>query len=99
MRTTTRRPEYRRRARTCQRYQRSVFEDFPHDPSYWWPDDRTWVFCGDIDFEWAYVEASTACVEEILSVPVIDGVRTRPENPAHSGMDLVNDPNGEVPRS
>jgi hypothetical protein len=76
-----------------------AFEDFPHDPSYWWPDDRAWCLCGDIDFEWAYLAGTPPCVEEVLSVPVIDAVETRLENPAHSGMDVLNDPNGEVPRS
>jgi hypothetical protein len=35
----------------------------------------------------------------VLAVPVIDALATRPENPAHSGMDVINDPDGTVPRS
>ncbi len=38
-------------------------------------------------------------IDEVLATPVIDALATRPENPAHSGMDTINDPHGTVPRS
>jgi hypothetical protein len=74
------------------------FDQFPDNPNYWWPDDRAWCICTDTDFEWAYLAGSVACVEEALSIPLIDGVRTKLDNPAHSGMDRINDPEGKVQR-
>ena len=75
------------------------YGDFPDPPNYWWPDDRSWCWCTDIDFDWGYLAGSAACIDEVLATPVIDGLATRPENPAHSGMDTINDPHGTVPRS
>jgi hypothetical protein len=40
---------------------------------------------------WSYVAASAACIEEVVSVPVMDAIETKPENPARSGMDVIND--------
>lgn len=77
----------------------AAFEQFPHAPGYWWPEDRAWCVCTDIDFAWAYVAGSTACVHELLSIPAIDAVETKPENPARSGMDVINAPDGRVRRS
>jgi hypothetical protein len=76
-----------------------AYADFPDPPSYWWPDDRAWCVAGDVDFEWCYLAGTAACVSEVLAVPVIDAYETSPANPARSGMDLVNDPDGVVPRS
>jgi hypothetical protein len=75
------------------------YNQFSNDPSYWWPDDRAWCMCTDTDFEWSYLAGSRACIDEILAVPLMDAVETKPENPARSGMDLINDPDGAVPRS
>jgi hypothetical protein len=69
----------------------SSYGELPHDPNYWWPDDRAWCVSTDTDFVWSYVAASTACIEEVISVPVLDAIETRPENPARSGMDVIND--------
>ena len=77
----------------------SSYGDLPHDPNFWWPDDRAWCVCTDTDFCWGYIAGSMACIDEVLAVPVIDALATRPENPAHSGMDVINDPDGTVPRS
>ncbi len=41
------------------------YADLPHDPNYFWPDDRAWCLCTDTDFDWAYLAASAACVEEV----------------------------------
>jgi hypothetical protein len=68
-----------------------AFEEFPHPPSYWWPEDRAWCIAGDIDFEWVYLGGSMTCVNEALAIPVIDAVPTRPEDPAHDGMDTINE--------
>jgi hypothetical protein len=38
-------------------------------------------------------------VAEVTGTPVIDALATRPENPARAGMDVINDPDGSVPRS
>ena len=27
---------------------------FTNDPSYWWPDDRSWCLCTDTEFSWSY---------------------------------------------
>lgn len=76
----------------------SAYEDLPHDPNYWWPDDRAWCVCTDVDFDWAYLAGSAACIEEVLSVPVLDAYKTKPENPAAAGMDVINDPDQVVTR-
>jgi hypothetical protein len=75
------------------------YGEFPWAPNYWWPDDRAWCVSTDVDFDCAYVAGSAACIEEILAHPVIDALATKPENPARSGMDIINDPDGIAPRS
>ena len=77
----------------------NAYTQSSNDPSYWWPDDRSWCVCTDTDFKWSYLAAGRACVEEFLALPVMDAVETKPENPARSGMDTINDPDGVVPRS
>jgi hypothetical protein len=74
------------------------YAGFPDDPNYWWPEDRAWCVVTDTDFDWAYVSGTAACIEEILADPAIDAYPTRPENPAHSGMDVLNDPDATIPR-
>ena len=76
-----------------------AYRQFSHDPDFWWPDDRSWCLSTDTDFEWSYLAGSRACVEEILGTPLADAVETAPGNPAHSGMDTVNDPDGTIPRA
>ena len=53
----------------------------------------------DVDFDCAYIAGSAACMDEILANPVIEALAMKPENPARSGMDIINDPDGIVPRS
>jgi hypothetical protein len=72
---------------------------FPDDPSYCWPEDRSWCLCTDTDFYWSYLAGGQECVEEVLSIGILDAVATKPENPAVSGMDVINDPDGVVPRT
>jgi len=74
------------------------YGQFPDDPSYWWPDDRAWCLCTDTDFSWSYLAGSRECVDEVLRTPVADAMETVADNPACSGMDTVNDPQGRVPR-
>ena len=76
-----------------------AYDAFPDQPSYWWPDDRAWCVCTDVDFEWAYLAGAAACIDDVLAVAAIDAFATRPENPARSGMDVINDPDAIVPRS
>ena len=76
----------------------SAYGDFPDNPSYWWPDDRAWSMCTDTSFEWAYLAGSADCVAEVIASPVIDALATEPDNPAVCGMDVINDPDGSVPR-
>jgi hypothetical protein len=71
---------------------------FSDNPSYWWPEDRTWCLCTDTDFSWSYLAASRSCVEAVLRSSVMDAVETALDNPARSGMDVINDPDGLVPR-
>lgn len=75
------------------------YGEFPWAPNYWWPDDRAWCVSTDVHFDCAYVAGSAACIAEILAHPVIDALATKPENPARSGMDIINDPDGIAPRS
>ncbi len=74
------------------------YAGFSDDPSFWWPDDRAWCLCTDTDFSWSYLAASRDCIAEILATPVLDAVETYPEHLARLGMDVINDPDGEVPR-
>jgi hypothetical protein len=75
-----------------------AYGNLPHDPNFWWPDDRAWCLGTDTDFSWAYIAGSAACVREVLSVPGLDAYETKPHNPARSGMDVINDPRGTIPR-
>lgn len=74
------------------------YRSLPHDPNYWWPDDRSWCLCTDTDFCWAYLAGSADCVREVLAVPELDAYQTDPGNPARRGMDVINDPDGTVAR-
>lgn len=74
------------------------YAHFTNDPNFWWPDDRAWCMGTDTDFYWSYLAGSRACVDEVLAAPIMDAVETKPENPARSGMDVINDPDGIVPR-
>jgi hypothetical protein len=74
------------------------YADFCDPPSYWWPEDRAWCLSTDVDFEWCYLAATAACVRDVLAVPVIDAYATLPANPARSGMDVINDPDGAIRR-
>jgi hypothetical protein len=76
----------------------STYRNLPHGPNYWWPDDRAWCLCTDTDFYWAYIAGSAACIRDVLAVPELDSYETDPGNPARSGMDVINDPDGTVPR-
>jgi hypothetical protein len=76
----------------------SAYGDFPDEPNYWWPEDRAWCVCTDTDFDWAYLAGPAACIDEVISVPLLNAYPTTPDNPAHSGMDVINDPGGTVPR-
>jgi hypothetical protein len=75
-----------------------AYRSLPDSPNYWWPDDRAWCLCTDTDFYWAYLAGSAACVSEVLAVPELDAYETSPGNPARSGMDVINDPDGTIPR-
>ncbi|MGH9030353.1 MAG: hypothetical protein ACRDV4_12165 [Acidimicrobiales bacterium] len=68
----------------------AAFGEFPEGPDYCWPDDFSWCLSGDTDFVWAYLAGSEECVDEVLTLPVLDAVRTEPTNPARFGMDLIN---------
>lgn len=74
------------------------YTDFPDDPDYWWPDDQAWCVVTDTDFDWAYVAGSAACIGEVLAASVIDAYPTGPDDAAHSGMDVLNDPHATIPR-
>jgi hypothetical protein len=76
----------------------NTYRNLPDGPNYWWPDDRAWCLCTDTDFYWAYIAGSAACIREVLAVPGLDAYETNPGNPARSGMDVINDPDGNVPR-
>lgn len=71
---------------------------FADAPSYIWPEDRAWCLVTDIDFQWAYIAGTSACVNDIVATPVLDAYATKPSNPAGSGMDTVNDPHRTIPR-
>jgi hypothetical protein len=77
----------------------AAYGNLPHNPNYWWPDDRAWCLCTDTDFHWAYVAGSATCIREVLSVPELDAYETNLHNPARRGMDIVNDPHGTIPRT
>jgi hypothetical protein len=38
----------------------------PHEPNYWWPDDRAWCVCADTDWDYHYIAGTVACIGEIL---------------------------------
>ncbi len=60
----------------------AAYGNLPHNPNYWWPDDRAWCLCTDTDFHWAYVAGSATCIREVLSVPELDAYETNLHNPA-----------------
>jgi hypothetical protein len=43
-----------------------AYHDLPHEPNYWWPDDRAWCVCADTDWDYHYIAGTVACIGEIL---------------------------------
>ena len=76
----------------------AAYTEIANTPSYYWPEDRARCVTTDIDDAWAYVGGTSSLIDETTSKPVLDAYRTAPNNPARSGMDLLNDPEGLVPR-
>jgi hypothetical protein len=76
----------------------AAYTEIANPPSYYWPEDRAWCVTTDIDDAWAYVGGTSSLIDETTSKPALDAYRTAPSNPARSGMDLLNDPEGIVPR-
>lgn len=54
----------------------AAYPEIANTPSYYWPEDRAWCVATDIDFAWAYVSGTTACIDEVTSKPVLDAYRT-----------------------
>jgi hypothetical protein len=74
------------------------YAHFSNNVSCWWPDDQAWCLCTDTDFFWAYLAGSAACTAEALAVPELDAYQTSLDHPTSRGMDVINDPDGTVPR-
>lgn len=49
-------------------------------PSYWWPDDRTWVVGADLDTFSTYVAASAEAVEQIVRDRRIEAYPATPDD-------------------
>ena len=75
-----------------------AYAEIANTPSFHWPEDRAWCVSTDIDDAWDYVSGTRPLIDETTSKPVLDAYRTAPSNRASSGMDLLNDPEGIVPR-
>jgi len=75
-----------------------AYTHFADVPNFWWPEDRAWCLSSDTDFSWSYLAGSRACIDEVDSTPVLDALETSLTAAAHSGMDRINDPNGDVVR-
>ncbi|MCZ2859271.1 hypothetical protein [Blastococcus sp. VKM Ac-2987] len=56
----------------------------------WWPADRSWLVATDIDLMSTYVGGSAACVAELLAVPGLEVVRSRPADRVGWADDPVN---------
>lgn len=38
----------------------------------WWPSDRSWIVCTEIEYAWTYVGGSQRCIAEILEDPSLE---------------------------
>lgn len=59
-------------------------------PDFWWPQDRAWVVCTDIDLDWAYIAASSECMRQILLQESAEIFLTSWDSPDHGQMDSLN---------
>ncbi len=55
--------------------------DLPDPAAFIWPADRSWCVAHDVDPHWAGIGADTAAIDELVSVPRLDVVRTDPGAP------------------
>ena len=56
-------------------------EDVSGTPAYWWPEDRSWVVCTDIDSCYTLVGGSEQLISSILRHPEFESHRVNPEDP------------------
>lgn len=52
----------------------------------WWPTDRAWLACTEVDFPWTFVAADDATITRLMEDPGLETVRVSHETPAdHPG--------------
>lgn len=56
-------------------------EDVSGTPAYWWPEDRSWVVCTDVDSCYTLVGGSEQLISSILRHPEFESHRVNPEDP------------------
>jgi hypothetical protein len=55
------------------------FSDWWQPPNIWWPDDRAWCVATEVDGYDTFVGGSRACIEAVLSSPVLEALATEPD--------------------
>lgn len=59
--------------------------DFRQSPNLWWPGDREWCVCSEIDLRSTYLGGSLALIEELLADNRIETVRVGLTDPINNG--------------
>jgi hypothetical protein len=67
---------------TIERRPDGSFADLPHDPSFWWPDDRAWCVCTGIGFDWGMSPAPLPALTPAVRLSTPRRVTRQPARPA-----------------
>jgi hypothetical protein len=72
-------------------------EPFEQSANLWWPADRAWLVCTDIDLVSTYVAGSAACIAELLSHPDLEAAPAEAKQKVTWDADQVNPPPPDAP--
>jgi hypothetical protein len=61
-------------------------------PSLWWPDDRAWCVCSNIDLMATYVSGTHECIAAILAHPDLESFPVHATDPVTWDSDTINPP-------
>ncbi len=55
-------------------------------PNLWWPEDRAWFVCTEVDYAWTYVAGSGRAIADLLADPRLEVLAAQlTDSPFHDG--------------
>jgi hypothetical protein len=53
--------------------------NYQFSPECWWPSDRSWCLCSDLDFEFTFVGGSQGLISAILASSTLETFQITPQ--------------------